>query len=90
MWAFERVIGHTLEESADKDITSVLLRTDCEDLCLAEKTFTCRSATFDYTKRLCKLFSETRRSRPNSFKATNEFIDYFENQCVSGIKKFAF
>lgn len=85
MWTFERIIGYTLDESADKEIPSILLRTDCQDLCLAEKSFSCRSATFDYSKRLCKLFTETRRSRPSSFKATQEFIDYYENQCVTGM-----
>lgn len=44
----------------------------------------CRSITYDYGRRVCKLFKETRRSRPNMFKATTDHIDYFENKCVKG------
>lgn len=85
MWTFERTIGHTLQEQPDKEFQNIPMRTDCQDLCLAEKSFACRAATFDYGKRLCKIFSETRRSRPASFVKTEEPIDYFENQCAPGM-----
>jgi hypothetical protein len=83
LWTFERVIGFDFEETAEKEIPGVLVRTDCQDYCLAEKTFSCRSVTYNYKSKACRLFTETRRSRPNSFKPTLEDIDYLENQCAS-------
>lgn len=84
MWTFERIIGFTLDEPADKEIKSIMLRTACQDLCLAERSFPCRSITYDYGRRICRLFRDTRRSKPNSFKMTNEFVDYMENKCSTG------
>lgn len=82
LWAFERIIGFDLEESPDKEISNVPLRTDCQDYCLGEKTFNCRAATYNYKSKACRLFTETRRSRPASFKPTLEDLDYFENHCA--------
>lgn len=85
LWTFDRVIGYIFEDKPEKEVQNVELRADCEDLCLAEKSFSCRSATFDYTNKLCKLFSETRRSKPSVFKPTKNDIDYLENQCIKGM-----
>ncbi|XP_074603612.1 uncharacterized protein LOC141857092 isoform X3 [Brevipalpus obovatus] len=82
LWSFERIIGYDMEETPDKTIVNVDLRADCEDHCLSEKDFICRSATYDYTQKTCKLFTETQRSKPGSFKATSKEIDYLENHCV--------
>lgn len=89
MWTFERIIGFTLDEPADKEIKSIMLRTACQDLCLAERNFPCRSITFDYGRRICRLFRDTRRSKPNSFKMTSEFVDYMENKCATGKCSFS-
>ena len=61
-----------------------MLRTACQDLCLAEKSFLCRAITYDYGRRVCRLYRETRRSKPNAFKPTSDFVDYFENKCANG------
>ena len=90
IWAFERIIGFTLNESADKEIKSIMLRTACQDLCLSERTFQCRSITYDYGRRLCRLFRETRRSKPNSFKLSSDHVDYFEYKCADGNYFFVF
>lgn len=90
IWAFERIIGFTLNEPADKEIKSIMLRTACQDLCLSERTFQCRSITYDYGRRLCRLFRETRRSKPNSFKLSSDHVDYFENKCANGNYFFVF
>uniref|UniRef100_T1JZ38 Apple domain-containing protein n=1 Tax=Tetranychus urticae TaxID=32264 RepID=T1JZ38_TETUR len=82
LWSFERIIGYQLTDLPDREIHNVDLRSDCQDHCLAESTFVCRSATFDYSRKICKLFKETQRSRPSAFKATSEEIDYLENHCV--------
>lgn len=57
---------------------------DCEDMCLAEKKFVCKSATYNYENRVCKLYDENRRTKPAVFKATRMKVDYLENQCVKG------
>lgn len=53
-------------------------------MCLAEKKFVCKSATYNYESRICKLFDENRRTKPNVFKSTKMKMDYLENQCVKG------
>lgn len=83
LWTFERVIGHTFDETADKEVQEVVTRTECEDACLAEKTFDCRAATYDYAAKVCRLYQENRRSRPNALKPTAEDMDYLENQCAT-------
>lgn len=85
IWTFERVIGYTLDEPANKEFKSIILKSSCQDLCLAEKSFPCRSITYDYGRRICRLFSETRRSKPGSFKLTSDYIDYFDNKCAKGL-----
>ena len=87
LWSFERIIGYDLEETPDKTIENVDLRADCQDHCLSVKDFLCRSATYDYSHKTCRLFSETQRSKPGSFKATTKEIDYLENHCVKGEQK---
>ena len=89
LWSFERYIGYELDVEPDKIITTIVTRNACQDLCLSETEFTCRSATFDYGKRICSLFSMTRRSKPDAFKRTmnGAAVDYFENQCASGMSK---
>ena len=82
LWTFERVIGYDFEEAAEKEIPSVPTRAECQDYCLGEKTFSCKSVTYNYKSKLCKLFTETRRSRPQLFKATLDDVDYMENHCA--------
>lgn len=67
-----------------KRIFQANTKLDCEDLCLGEDKFVCKSATFNYETRICKLYNENRRTRPNLFKSTKHRIDYLENQCVKG------
>ncbi|RWS11638.1 uncharacterized protein B4U79_13044 [Dinothrombium tinctorium] len=84
LWTFERVIGYTLEETPEKEAANIETRLDCEELCL--KTASCRSATYDYANKICRLFTENRRSRPLSFKPTSKEIDYLENECIKELK----
>ncbi|XP_067124590.1 uncharacterized protein [Centruroides vittatus] len=78
-WTFERVIGHQMKGTALIDIPSVLERTDCEDLCIRDKN--CLSANYFYKLKLCRLFSESRRSQPSAV-VKSEDVDYLENQCI--------
>lgn len=82
LWSFERVIGYELSGFDDRTIPGVNTRLRCEELCLKEKRFVCRSGEFDYGFQQCRLSSEDRRSQPSSFRMTYGDVDYFENQCV--------
>lgn len=64
---------------------NVQSRQECQDLCLAEPDFQCRSATFDHLLSICYLSSLTREMAPN-FAATTFDVnfDYFENVCLNG------
>lgn len=84
LWSFERLIGFDFHETAAKEVLQVDLRADCEDFCLQEKQFICKSATYNYLLKTCKLFTQNQRSKPFSLKATNAEIDYLENQCLNG------
>ncbi|KAL1469347.1 hypothetical protein MTO96_005044 [Rhipicephalus appendiculatus] len=76
MWSFERTVGHTLGGDADREVPGVLRRAQCEDLCLRERTFVCRSATYQQSRLLCRLHAENRRTRPALYARTAEDIDY--------------
>ena len=82
LWTFERMIGFDFEESPEKEIPVVPTRTECQDYCLGEKSFSCKSATYNYKSKMCRLFTQTRRSRPALFKPSIEDVDYMENHCA--------
>ncbi|XP_022243343.1 uncharacterized protein LOC106460834 [Limulus polyphemus] len=82
LWAFERVPGFELQEPPEREIPDVATRKDCEDYCLNERQFLCRSATYFYGNRICRMSSETRRTRPKSFQRATGVADYLENQCT--------
>lgn len=58
-------------------------RTDCEDKCLNEFTFVCRSATYDSASKTCWLSRFTRRSHPELLEE-DPSSDYLENTCLNG------
>lgn len=60
-------------------------RTDCEDKCLNEFTFVCRSATYDSASKTCWLSRFTRRSHPELLEE-DPSSDYLENTCLNGNK----
>lgn len=82
-WIFERVIGRELAGFDDRVIGQVSSRIKCEEFCLKEVSFPCRSGEYDYVLQQCRLSSEDRRSQPSSFRPSIGDVDYFENQCVS-------
>ncbi|KAG8181557.1 hypothetical protein JTE90_017308 [Oedothorax gibbosus] len=83
LWTFERVIGYEISGFDDHTIHGVSSRIQCEDMCLKERAFVCRSGEYDYAFQSCRLSSEDRRSQPSSFRAAFGDVDYFENQCVT-------
>ncbi|GFY44624.1 uncharacterized protein TNIN_241301 [Trichonephila inaurata madagascariensis] len=83
-WAFERVLGHELEAQLyDRTVPFVQSRRDCEELCLEERSFTCRSALYNDDTTECKLSREDRRTLPSFYRRTNNMkVNYLENQCL--------
>ena len=81
-WIYERTVGYLLEGEDDRVIAGVVSRTQCQELCLLELEFSCASAEYFYDLAECRLSRQTRRSRPASFRAGTENVDYLENQCV--------
>ena len=81
VWTFERYIDYELRgfvRAEHKDIS----KTECEDLCLSESRFSCRSASYDHLERHCYLSEEDRFTQPESF-LVRQGSDYLENQCES-------
>ena len=54
-WAFERVVGMDLKGHEDRMVSNVPSRRDCEELCLREKAFKCRSAVYNTVSLDCAL-----------------------------------
>lgn len=81
IWTFDRIIGHDLDVTAEKEVTGLTSRTECQDLCLGEKSFVCRAASYNYSSHSCKLFTESKRSKPTALRPVDS-VDYFENQCA--------
>jgi len=81
-WSFERVMGYELEGFSKKR-QRVATREDCQELCLNEKSFPCRSANFNNQTGDCKISDMDRHTVVGSgaFKpaANTEFL---EANCV--------
>ena len=81
-WIYERAVGYLIEGYDDRVISGVTSRQECEELCLIETEFACASAEYFYSQLECRLSKDTRRTRPASFRAGTENVDYLENQCI--------
>ncbi|XP_022904639.2 uncharacterized protein [Onthophagus taurus] len=70
------------------DIKNVMVsnRSECEDKCLGEISFVCRSASFDSSTRTCSLTRFTRRTHPEKLK-DSPTSDYLENTCLTAEKR---
>ncbi|GFQ84988.1 uncharacterized protein TNCT_653901, partial [Trichonephila clavata] len=82
LWSFERYLHYELHVEPIREISGVLERADCEDLCLHE-TPHCKSAVYHYLERTCFLFAENKRSAATRFHYTSEEVEYLDNQCTS-------
>lgn len=83
-YIFERHPRKKLKlDSADIKDVMVSNRSECEDKCLSEFSFVCRSASFDSATRTCTLSRFTRRTHPEKWK-DDPTSDYLENTCLSG------
>ncbi|XP_074598683.1 uncharacterized protein LOC141853293 isoform X2 [Brevipalpus obovatus] len=80
-WTFERVIGRQLLGFDNRVLSGIASRLRCQEICLKERQFVCRSGEYDYVSQECRLSSEDRRTQPTYFGVAASSVDYFENQC---------
>lgn len=81
-WVYERVMAHHIYGNDDKIIEEVPSRLKCQEHCLNEREFKCRSGEYDYVNMQCRLSKIDRHIKPTAFKPTTNSVDYFENQCI--------
>ena len=79
-----RVLGYELAPVLYvKTLNFVQSRRDCQEYCLQEREFPCRSALYNDETTECKLSPEDRRTSPGHYyRSRNMKINYLENQCV--------
>lgn len=83
-YVFERHARKRLKlPPSDLKEIMVANRTECEDKCLGEFSFVCRSATYDSSLRTCSLSRFTRRTHPELLEDDHN-ADYLENTCLNG------
>ena len=70
----------------ERVIANVPSRRDCEELCLRERGFKCRSAGYNTVTLECALCPETRRTKPDAYRPSAN-VEYLENQCIKPGKK---
>ncbi|CAH0556103.1 unnamed protein product [Brassicogethes aeneus] len=91
LWTFERIPGAILIGNDTKKIGKPISRTECQQSCLNETEFSCKSAKFRIKKAnygpnaqtlgLCTLSNTDRHLMPNSYRVSSFYEEYFENQC---------
>ncbi|KAK8733712.1 hypothetical protein OTU49_006442, partial [Cherax quadricarinatus] len=79
-WTFERVPNFELS-GRDRETLNGISKSECIERCLEERRFVCRSANYEYARKLCRLSDQDRFSAPTSFQAAPN-VDYLENQCA--------
>lgn len=79
----ERVPNKELRGFDDRVVSGVPSCQRCQEMCLHESSFPCRSGEFDGRARECRLSSQDRRSQPGAFgPALGPHVHYFENLCL--------
>eukprot|EP00095_Tigriopus_kingsejongensis_P000115 maker-scaffold983_size73474-snap-gene-0.8 protein:Tk00115 transcript:maker-scaffold983_size73474-snap-gene-0.8-mRNA-1 annotation:"PREDICTED: uncharacterized protein LOC100909276" len=83
LWTFERVLDMELQ-GHERSIKTNLSKTECEDACLLETSYPCKSANYNHLSRNCVLNEADRISEPKSL-LPSQGIDYLENQCKTAL-----
>ena len=65
-----------------RTIFQVPNRRDCEELCLSESAFPCRSADYNILTLACALSRETRRTQTSAYVNSRDH-EYLENSCIN-------
>ncbi|XP_018568648.1 uncharacterized protein LOC108908940 isoform X2 [Anoplophora glabripennis] len=91
LWTFERIPGAVLIGNNTKTLPRPLTRTDCQQHCLNETEFLCRSVKYKILSNnylssteilgTCTLSNADRHLLPNSYRVSGYDEEYFENQC---------
>lgn len=82
-WAYETVPGLALTKLFAKDIRPSDTRAQCASMCILEKEFICRSASFDPTNKACTLSQVDRNmAGRKQLLEISEKVDYLEVSCV--------
>ena len=74
-------------KTREAKILAVQSREECQDRCLAEPEFLCRSAAFDSSTSTCFLNDLTKEMSPEEMSSVDDDFDYMENTCVTGNSK---
>lgn len=80
-YVFERISSFRMvfdDGGKELDVHNLV---ECENACLTEKTFTCRSANYDRVKGKCYLTQTNRHVQPDKFQPDPDF-EYMENVCL--------
>ena len=80
-WTFERVVDMELTGYIKETVRGIT-KTECQDRCLSENAYACKSASYDHMRNECHLSTEDRFTQPKSF-LPKQGTDYLENQCES-------
>ncbi|KAH1009360.1 hypothetical protein HUJ04_001723 [Dendroctonus ponderosae] len=87
-WVFETVRGATLIGNDTKALPRNMSRSECQQNCLDETDFDCRSVKFrvssaqNETVGLCTLSNSDRHLMPTSYRVSTYDDYYLENQCT--------
>lgn len=88
-WAFERVPGAILVGNNVRKLPNVMTREECQQHCLNETTFLCRSAKYKVLDTfnekevgICTLSDVDRHLMPSSYRVSSYDDEYIENQCL--------
>ncbi|KAK9737821.1 PAN domain [Popillia japonica] len=94
IWIFERSPGATLVGNDKKTLPTVVTRQQCQQSCLDETSFDCRSAKFTLGHRngseivgRCVLSDTDRHVMTSSFRVSRSDEEYFDNQCSKNLNE---
>lgn len=86
MWSFEVVRGATLVNNDTKILTNNMSRTECEQHCINETSFICKSIKFklhNETVGQCILSNSDRHLTPFAYRVSTNNDYYLEYQCTN-------
>ena len=79
-------MGHQKSSKSCQCSLWMPLREECQDRCLSEKDFKCRSAAFQFSLSMCHLSDFTKEMAPQ-YSTKDKDFDYMENTCITGDSK---
>ncbi|XP_047103996.1 uncharacterized protein LOC124722900 [Schistocerca piceifrons] len=87
-WVYERFISRELRGFVNAAYPGIS-KIECQERCLEERSFVCRSITYNYLRKECRLSCEDRYTQPQAF-IVNGDSDYLENQCAPRLTHCAY